>query len=58
MTRGGPGAATDLVSVYVQRVGFKVFDLGLASAQAVLLLILTIVLSRIYIRVFYREIEA
>jgi multiple sugar transport system permease protein len=58
MTRGGPGAATDLVSVYIQRVGFKVFDLGLASAQAVLLLVLTIVLSRIYIRVFYREIES
>ncbi len=57
MTRGGPGAATDLISVYVQRAGFKVFNLGLASAQAVLLLVLTIVLSRIYIRVFYREIE-
>jgi multiple sugar transport system permease protein len=58
MTRGGPGAATDLVSVYVQRVGFKVFDLGLASAQAILMLVLTIVLSRIYIRIFYREIES
>ncbi len=58
MTRGGPGAATDLVSVYIQRVGFKVFDLGLASAQAVLLLILTIILSRLYIRLFYREIES
>jgi multiple sugar transport system permease protein len=57
MTRGGPGSATDLVSVYVQRVGFKVFNLGLASAQAILLLVLTIVLSRIYIHVFYREIE-
>lgn len=57
MTRGGPGAATDLVSIYVQRVGFKVFDLGLASAQAILLLILTIVLSRLYIHIFYREIE-
>ncbi len=57
MTRGGPGAATDLISIYVQRAGFKVFDLGLASAQAILLLILTIVLSRIYIRVFYKEIE-
>jgi multiple sugar transport system permease protein len=57
MTRGGPGAATDLISIYVQRVGFKVFDLGLASAQAILLLILTIVLSRLYIRIFYREIE-
>lgn len=57
MTRGGPGAATELVSIYVQRVGFRVFDLGTASAQAILLLILTILLSRAYIRVFYREIE-
>ncbi|MEJ1158455.1 carbohydrate ABC transporter permease [Prosthecomicrobium sp. N25] len=57
MTRGGPGAATDLISIYVQRTGFKVFDLGVASAQAILLLVLTIVLSRIYIRIFYREIE-
>ncbi|KAB2859931.1 MAG: sugar ABC transporter permease [Bauldia sp.] len=58
MTRGGPGAATELVSVYIQRIGFRVFDMGTASAQAVLLLILTIILSRIFIRVFYREIEA
>jgi multiple sugar transport system permease protein len=57
MTRGGPGSATDLVSVYVQRIGFKVFDLGLASAQAILMLVMTILLSRLYIRVFYREIE-
>ena len=57
MTRGGPGSATDLVSIYVQRVGFKVFDLGVASAQAILLLILTIVLSRVYIRLLYKEIE-
>lgn len=56
MTRGGPGSATDLISIYVQRVGFKVFDLGLASAQAILLLVFTIILSRLYIRLFYREI--
>jgi multiple sugar transport system permease protein len=57
MTRGGPGSATDLVSVYVQRVGFKVFDLGLGSAQAIIMLVMTVLLSRLYIRVFYREIE-
>lgn len=57
MTRGGPGAATELISIYIQRVGFRVFDLGLASAQALLLLLLTIVLARLYIRFFYREIE-
>ncbi|HEX6015046.1 MAG TPA: sugar ABC transporter permease, partial [Geminicoccaceae bacterium] len=58
MTRGGPGSATELIAVYVQRVGFRVFDQGIASAQAILLLILTILLSRLYIRLIYREIQA
>lgn len=58
LTRGGPGVSTELVSVYVQRVGFRVFDMGVASAQAILLLILCIVLSRTYIRLFYRQVEA
>lgn len=57
MTRGGPGSATDLVSIYIQRVGFRIFDLGTASAQAILLLILTILISRLYIRVFYKEVH-
>jgi multiple sugar transport system permease protein len=56
MTRGGPGAATELVSVYIQRIGFRVFDQGVASAQAILMLILTIVLARLYIKFVYREI--
>ena len=57
MTRGGPGAATELISIYIQRVGFRVFDLGLASAQAILLLVITVVLARLYIKFFYREID-
>ena len=57
MTRGGPGSATELIAVYVQRIGFRVFDLGFASAQAILLLIITILLSRAYIAVFYREVQ-
>jgi multiple sugar transport system permease protein len=57
MTRGGPGAATELISIYIQRVGFRVFDIGVASAQALLLLVLTIALARLYIRVFYREVD-
>ncbi|ALA16797.1 MULTISPECIES: carbohydrate ABC transporter permease [Chelatococcus] len=57
MTRGGPGTATELISIYIQRVGFRVFDLGAASAQAILLLLFTILLSRLYIRIFYREIQ-
>lgn len=56
MTRGGPGSATELIAVLIQRVGFRVFDQGVASAQAILLLVVTIVLSRLYIRVVYREV--
>ena len=56
MTRGGPGTATEVISILVQRVGFRVFDMGTASAQAIILLVLTVVLSRMYIRFLYKEI--
>ena len=58
MTRGGPGSATELISLYIQRIGFRVFDQGVASAQAIILLIITIILARLYIRIFYREVSA
>ena len=57
MTRGGPGSATEFISLMIQRVGFRGFDQGLASAQAVILLIITIVLSQAYIRIFYKEVR-
>lgn len=57
MTRGGPGNATEFVSILIQRVGFRAFDQGVASAQAVILLAVTIALSQLYIRVFYREVR-
>lgn len=56
LTRGGPGSATEFISLMIQRVGFRGFDQGLASAQAVILLIITIILAQIYIRVFYKEV--
>jgi len=57
LTRGGPGASTELISLLIQRVGFRAFDQGLASAQAVILLIITIVLSQLYIRLLYKEVR-
>lgn len=56
LTRGGPGASTEFISLMIQRVGFRAFDQGLASAQAIILLIITIILAQIYIRVFYKEV--
>jgi multiple sugar transport system permease protein len=56
MTKGGPGSATELISVFVQRVGFRAFDQGVASAQAIVLLIIATLLSRFYIKFVYKEI--
>jgi multiple sugar transport system permease protein len=56
LTRGGPGASTEFISLMIQRVGFRAFNQGLASAQAIVLLIITIVLAQIYIRIFYKEV--
>jgi multiple sugar transport system permease protein len=57
LTGGGPGVATELVSIYIERNAFRAFDIGTAAAQSVILLILTIVLSQLYIRFFYKEAE-
>lgn len=55
MTRGGPGSATEFIAILIERTGNRQFDIGMASAQSVILLITTIVLARLYIRFFYRE---
>lgn len=56
LTRGGPGSSTEFISLMIQRVGFRGFDQGLASAQAIILLIITIILAQLYIRVFYKDV--
>lgn len=56
LTRGGPGSSTEFISLMIQRVGFRGFDQGLASAQAIILLIITIILAQFYIRAFYKEV--
>jgi multiple sugar transport system permease protein len=39
LTGGGPGASTELLSLYLYRIGFKFSDLGQASALAVVVLV-------------------
>jgi multiple sugar transport system permease protein len=50
LTEGGPGFATETVSLYIYRTAFRFFDFGYAAAMSFLLLILTNVISTIYIR--------
>ena len=55
MTRGGPGNATEFIAVLIERTGNRQFDVGLASAQAIILLAITVALARLYVRLFYRD---
>ncbi len=57
MTRGGPGAATEFIAILIERVGNRQFDIGMASAQSIIMLFVTIILARLYIRFFYREVR-
>ena len=55
LTGGGPGSSTELINLYITRIGLRgAFDQGIASAQAILMLVLTTILSRLYIRYLYK----
>ena len=55
--KGGPGTATETSVMQIERMAFRGFDIGLASAESILMLVLSIALARIYIRAFYSEID-
>jgi len=57
MTRGGPGNATEFIAVLIERIGNRQFDIGLASAHSIIMLAITIVLARLYIKLLYREVR-
>jgi multiple sugar transport system permease protein len=50
LTEGGPGFATETISLYIYRTAFRFFDFGYAAAMSFVLLALTNVISAIYIR--------
>ncbi len=55
MTNGGPGVATQTVSFYTYQLAFVSFDVGRASAMAVMILIITILLSTALVRSLRRK---
>ena len=56
MTRGGPGGATETLSWYIYATGFLDQDLGLAAAEAVVMIIVVTVVAQIFVRrLDYRE---
>ena len=50
LTEGGPGFATETISLYIYRTAFRFFDFGYAAAMSFVLLVLTNVISVVYIR--------
>ena len=55
ITGGTPGGATETVSYFIYRNGFKRFDFGYASAASVIVLIITIVVAQTFVKRFFRS---
>jgi multiple sugar transport system permease protein len=51
LTQGGPGFATQTMSLYIYRTAFRFFNFGYAAAMSFLGLALTLVFARLLIRV-------
>jgi multiple sugar transport system permease protein len=50
LTEGGPGFATETISLYIYRTAFRFSDFGYAAAMSFVLLVVTNVISVFYIR--------
>jgi len=53
-TQGGPGSATETMSFFIYRYGFKFFNIGYSSSAAIIVLVLIIFVSQNLIRFFYQ----
>lgn len=54
LTQGGPGFATETTSLYIYKTAFRFFDFGYAAAMSLLLLVGTLIASRLYLRFLQR----
>jgi multiple sugar transport system permease protein len=57
LTEGGPGSATETISLYIYRTAFRFSDFGYAAAMSFVLLLLTNFISMLYIRLLQRQEE-
>jgi multiple sugar transport system permease protein len=55
ITGGTPGGATETMSYFIYRNGFKRFDFGYASAASVVLLVTTVILAQTFVKRFFRS---
>jgi multiple sugar transport system permease protein len=57
LTRGGPGGATEVLSMYIWRISFAEEHLGLGLAASWIMLCLIVAGSALLTRYLYREVE-
>lgn len=50
MTQGSPGGATETMSYFIYRQGFRMFNFGYASAASVVMLVLTIIIAQTVVK--------
>jgi len=55
LTEGGPGFATETISLYIYRAAFRFFDFGYAAAMSFVLLALTNIISVFYMKLLRSE---
>jgi multiple sugar transport system permease protein len=55
LTEGGPGFATETIALYIYRAAFRFFDFGYAAAMSFVLLLVTNIISTVYIRMLQSQ---
>jgi multiple sugar transport system permease protein len=55
LTEGGPGSATETISLYIYRTAFRFGDFGYAAAMSFVLLLITNAVSVLYIRLLQKQ---
>jgi len=55
ITGGTPGGATETLSYFIYRTGFKRFDFGYASAASVVVLAMTVIIAQTFVKRFFRS---
>ena len=56
LTRGGPGGATEVISIYIYNQSFTAFQLGYGSAVAVVALVFSLLIGVVYVRALKVEV--
>ncbi len=55
ITGGTPGGATETISYFIYRMGFKTFNFGYASAAAFCMLVFTLVTAQLFVKRFFQS---